>query len=85
MHFDSSALLTTGFLKYHWIMSVLYWFYLLGLVIWFVGVGAAIYHVFRYRIPGDYTTTSLWIFLSVSAVVFLVTIFYISGIDWGAI
>lgn len=65
-------------------MGVLFWFYLLGLVIWFLGVAIAIYHVFRYRIPGDFATKSLWIFLSVSAIVFLVTIFYISGIDWGA-
>lgn len=63
-------------------MSIVFLIYLLFILIWFGGVSVAVFHVLKYRIPGDATTKALWIFVIIAAVVFLGMVYFVSGLNW---
>jgi hypothetical protein len=64
-------------------MNIIFLIYLLFLLVWFGGVAVGVYHVLKYRIPGDYSTVALWLFLAVAAITFLIAIYFVSGLEWG--
>jgi hypothetical protein len=64
-------------------MNILLIVYSVLILIWLMGVGAASYHVFKYRLPGDATVRMFWIFLAVSAIALLYVVFVLSGANWG--
>lgn len=66
-------------------MSIVLIVFGIFILMWLLGVGVAAYHVFKYGLPGDATKTALWVFLGFAALVFLVVIYFISGINWSAV
>lgn len=66
-------------------MNIVLIVFIFFLLVWAVGVGAAGYHVFKYRLPGDVTTTAFWAFIGASAIILLIVIYFISGINWGTV
>jgi hypothetical protein len=65
-------------------MSILLVIYFVFIFVWLLGVSAAAYHVFKYRLPGDHVLTAFWIFLAASALTLLIIAYIVSGANWEA-
>jgi hypothetical protein len=58
---------------------------LIAIVLWLVGLAIYGYHVFAYGLPKDATIKSLYALVLISALALLVSVYYVSGFNWGAL